>query len=664
MFQRRTADAVTTPSPKNKRVSEEFSPQLEGTPLMHHGGVPIRQETHRIFIQTLNNGEFQTLAAAIRLTESATVLDITRLLRRKFQLGALIENNTANEMSYHGQDVLLMVATLKDVPVKSLSFYGAMEVSASDNYSEPFHIVRALLQHQCPLLCRDEMLVYLESHSIRNLNSNNSPYDICWFFQPSFPTSKNETSKISTLAYVELGTGYITSVECETSSDNDDDEDSLRFNKRLDLMNKHDNHLFGNSLENSVQNALLDLLEGSKSDSDQKPSDSYKASEAIIGANGNGRANSDAVIHQKARIDKQRQLHGKATLDRCLTPRKHSVQAQSSFVHGFLYKRSNANIFVWKRVYCILVEDMLWYISRRKLTQGNLQQTQNPQPWSRIRNLSLVHAQIISDPIESSPLSTVPHVFEIRSSSSNLIHYFRATRRDMKLRWISTIADRIVTYGESHMMNMAETMIHDEEIARAHRLETNVILPCLNKSSRYPNSWLTRSKVPLFSMSGEGCEFIDAVRFGMLVEEFREACRHHTEIFGFLEDKCESNVLANIVQEYDMPRGTPVKEIKRVAQKQLHQASSSINSLWDLAASVCAQAQVVTAMNGCSDEEQQLKQELNALQGNLFFVIQESQSSQLAAPPPMTFFDEMWHIRLSLAQLAERRHKENGLFGS
>jgi hypothetical protein len=870
------------------------------------------------------NAVVKTLSVSIRLTDSATVLDVTRLLRRKFQLGPLPmaaasshdphlqiptkesrrqrQDNSGRQQptgpsspSYCEQDALVIVGTLLNVPLSFVSFYGTSSNSPIDSRQESssstgnsssngdlkattsFHVLRTLLPHQCPLLCRDEMMSSLQQykthilayqqeqqHKFRSktpqpdtniltaetLKQLHDHYELLshleqevrWFFQPAFSphsvVESNNPSQLHPLAFVDLGTGYCTCVEDDSSSgSSEEDEETLKKpHDRLDMdfasgiiqndgiftrsRSSASALVEGNGLERLMIHMLSSKEQHGTLDGMSPPSSLlYSASDIgmealplennpekpLVSENINCPAqkscdNSDegraySLRKQFLKIARsrrrQRQLHRKAILDRFIkpinstNPNQHANSSSNTgriqqtnypFTHGFLYKRSNANIYVWKRVYCILIEDELWYVSRRKpiqhepIVQENVGSQDNPIPvlsptnepmatshfWSKLRKISLLHAQITEPRGDASnPLSTVPNVFELRSSPPSAQHlwqqnqqaqhpkhqhhYFRATRRDMQLRWISTIADRIVTYGESHMMNMAEAMMESEESKRALRFERDIVFPCI-KATRamspqisdsncgiedpISSSWMTRGKLPLFSLSGQGSEFVDVIRFGMVVQEYREACRHYESRFSFLKSrgsKPESTSLTALIKAaegLDVPHGTPVKEIKRMTQVRLQEAIKCVDELWELAAIVCAQAEVMPAPPlrnltaaeeeneaqkrndsrsagdqhpaGCQtsstlavdaqQEEEELKDRINAAKGNLFFAIQESRSidatftasgpdensstSVIPTPPPLDLFDDFLQMRIELSLLAEQRHEAHGLFGS
>ena len=150
-------------------------------------------------------------------------------------------------------------------------------------------------------------------------------------------------------------------------------------------------------------------------------------------------------------------------------------------VSGYLLKQSKFDSHVWKRVHCVLTEDYLWYVTRLKMTTAN---------HSRIR---LTGALLLD---KYSTLQRIPHALEV-VSENGISHIFRASSRNLQLRWIQCLADRIVQCHENNKLGHAELICQDE--AKARNVRSTLHFCCNNQ---------------------------DLVRWALEVSEYKEACRH------------------------------------------------------------------------------------------------------------------------------------------
>ena len=76
---------------------------------------------------------------------------------------------------------------------------------------------------------------------------------------------------------------------------------------------------------------------------------------------------------------------------------------------------------------------------------------------------------------------------------------------------------------------MAEMIGSDEEYSRALRLENDILKRCLADATASSNQPPAIERTCyLWSLTGHGGEFVDLLRFGILLQEYREACRHYT----------------------------------------------------------------------------------------------------------------------------------------
>ena len=306
--------------------------------------------------------------------------------------------------------------------------------------------------------------------------------------------------------------------------------------------------------------------------------------------------------------------------------RRSNSNSTNIIISGYLLKKSRKDPNVWRRNFCILVDNQLWYISRMRLQAFYMQGRGNGEYryiWrSKHRHIRLLRSHV-TEPVEGSLNERIPHVIEIRTGQ-NEMHVFQAVSRHEQLKWIQAIAGQIVVRHESNYIEMAELIMCEEQEARTRRFEESVC-QVLDKTGiptpRGTNVW---------SMTGQGGEIVDLVRFTMLIHEFKEVCRTH------------SGLPASV--------GSRQWKLNRIlVARQL-----------DAAGAVCASPFFKERTQDDKEFKTQRKQIVHTIvekQKRL------NQTDEALAPPLSTIFDDVLRKLTAYTVEAEERHKENGLFG-
>ena len=363
---------------------------------------------------------------------------------------------------------------------------------------EPIHIVRTVLPDEHPLLVRDDMMsllnrlrqkaeeemgLYLNEDRDGDLLRQHPRPTFRWYFQPCSPLggigSSSQSPKLQNIpAYIDLE-GYCTEEESESdhedSCDSDGDEEGKKENRSI------------LSKEEKKQ---------------PKPVVSLQMRQ---------------LIKEKRRIAMLRDLPNPSFL-----------------VSGYLLKQSSRDPNVWRRVYCVLSEDRLWFIGRMK----PLKKRSDTAPEvvlsclrvGRHKHTKLHRSLLVergdggvqtSEQCSSSRYSgyrlmtldhRLPHAFRIMNTSQEgNCHTFRAYNSQSFRVWVTSISERIAQKAGDAMMDLGNMIAEEETYARCRRMDDIAVSPL--ESPIKENTATTHVRM-------------DIVRFGISVAAFRELCRH------------------------------------------------------------------------------------------------------------------------------------------
>lgn len=446
----------------------------------------MRQESHRIHWQQWGK---DPQSKRDLITRSAAVrLTDAATARDVIQL-------LGESLELFGNGALILVGTLHGMPpvTYQLVEYGE---EASVVTVDPFHVVRTLQDGENPLQVRDLMLQDLEKKRQeiplrKELSSIIAP-KLQWFFIPDDPASQ-------ILKNLELD-GYSTTLEDEVLEGEDHDED-------------YD----------------YEHTEPEYPDPFDMP---WRVKDNIV--NRSSRAPHEAEDHSSNQLQRSQQL-----------AHQHNA-ADHLVVSGFLWKQSQIDPHVWRKVYCVVTEDHFWFVARvKKRTK-----TQDAAPY--YGRIALSRALVVE--ASSSLSSRIPFSWEVVTASGRS-HVFRAVSGPLQDRWTGCLKARIVQCHENRLFHQAELIVADETKARTKRL------------------------VRLMGVSS--ANNVELMKWTFLVFEYREQCRHiqHRLPAKALVVARSSSVCSS--EESSSSMELPELDVG---------LRDAVRAVWDLAASLLLQA--------------------------------------------------------------------------
>lgn len=483
-------------------------------------------ELHRIYWQQWvssserkSRRELITSSAGIRISHAgAKAKDVTQLLRETLKLGNSGITTTAESV-----DHLVLVGTLYSLPrdyvqfeheqqrLMSRSLETQGEISSTTTAvspsvssfpkSDPYHVVNTLHPEDNPLEIKRRMEAKLKQLQKEAPVSRTiiSP-KLQWFFIPS---AIEKESLIPNC--VELD-GYCSSLEDEDAgrevhSDNSFDEDDEEHHSSTEDEPSTDKDFD----ENQSKASLLGSRWSSRIDDTvikRFPWLENKDSQVRC----NDEVSIDPVIARKANQQRKRRL--------LLQKQQHATIKTQSYA-GYLSKQSQKDSNVWRKCFCVVTDNHMWYVSRT-YSEGNEQLKVTYCKHGRIR---LTHALLLEPSPDYPPLFRTPFAFELVTGNGKS-HVFRASGKALQTKWIQTLSSRIIQSYENSFLDNAELIVADETLARTIRLETLATEPFWKAIIHVHNSESVAEDVT--RMRGH----LGAVlRWGMQVASFKERCR-------------------------------------------------------------------------------------------------------------------------------------------
>lgn len=506
---------------------------------------------------TTSRRELITSSAAIRISpDAATARDVTQLLRKTLNLSSLAEEkknemddiNNNNSNTNDGDDSLVLVGTLYSLPPDYVSFEHNYQSNSKNNnkqkqskHSDPFHLVKTLSPEDNPLKMRDRMMDQLrklqeEAPAGRSVISPKFQ----WYFVPSPRPPSNLHPPSPIPSCIELD-GYCTSMEEEDyASDGENDHGEV------------DDHDSGNTLRQPLQAQLNDDTEESDkvenemlySSAIDTPADLLLL-RALASPNTTTMTTTTTTTTNGNDTEQATQYH-KEKHKRFIKEWKRSIQLSQSYstatspITGFLLKQSHVDKHVWRRVYCVLTDDHLWYVTRVPYSDSISTQKDmvikehNPlKIASKHGKISLGRALILEPNVDytNSPLYRIPNAFEV-VSSRGLSHIFRAPNQSLQQNWIQAISSKITESFENSLLAHAELIVSDESIARNKRIQICAVQPLWKEVFAKPKNT---------SHQQIDRSITRVLRFGLDVSEYREQCRH-IQAFSTIEKDTKSLV--------------------------------------------------------------------------------------------------------------------------
>ena len=250
--------------------------------------------------------------------------------------------------------------------------------------------------------------------------------------------------------------------------------------------------------------------------------------------------------------------------------------ASPTCLSGFVLKQSTKDKHVWKRVYCVLTDDYLWFVPRlqtyNKKKKENLVRRQNESDGENyasgrggyddhdddnlIIKMAPHHGRIMlsralliegMEDMQGSSLFRIPNSWEV-VTGKGVTHTFRVQSPSLARQWIHAIRQRLLECYEQSLMQNAELIITDEVVARNHRFRSVAVDPLIAKWNAQQLNEEKEEK------NENGCRFItptedeirnhlprllhrlpvhskeqfqaNVLRFGLEVASYKEKCLH------------------------------------------------------------------------------------------------------------------------------------------
>jgi PH domain len=509
-------------------------------------------------------------SAAIRLSRSAKVKDVTELLRKTLQLPPLVEEagtvrldpcspgNDNDLQSFHYEDCLVLVGSIYSLPndfvlyedkQQHLVRSDVLPSTQEQNRIYPFHVVHTLRSSTKPLDAYDAMEKYLNhfmeqwnysklgagSASSKNQALNfagvpkessvgdfSTPFSVVqgsfapssstppapkiqWYYVPTVPSISYTGSGTLIPNCVELD-GYCTSME----DSEQDDEDSVSTGSSAT-----DSRTTGDALfDDYDQQRLCATFPWLNLENDTPES------------------SSSATNQNKYTKETQEKMRHQDRLYMELCASESETPAHSCLT-GYLLYRDRRDPHVWRRMYCVLTNHELWYMSRiyarfdisRTDTADANPAMRHPSTYRYVRHgrIRLTRATVIQPTPNEPILHRTPYAFEV-ISSRGISHVFRTNNRQMQTLWITTISERIILSYESSLLDNAELIMDEESFARNRRANAVAVEPLWNETVRVMQEHAQQDDITLAPSIGNSIGSV--LRFGMDVALYKDRCRY------------------------------------------------------------------------------------------------------------------------------------------
>jgi hypothetical protein len=222
---------------------------------------------------------------------------------------------------------------------------------------------------------------------------------------------------------------------------------------------------------------------------------------------------------------------------------------------GYLLKRSTKDPHVWKKVYCVLTDDYIWYVHALQHPHYHPLHTkvethdETPNDFAAVHRSTLavdntssldgeekilmahrhgrisLHRALLIEPnadIERSPLYRTPHAFQV-VDGKGIAHSFRSTSEHTVQQWIQSISVRLMDEYENSFLAHAQLIVTEESMARSQRwgeiaVNSHVSL-CEDKKCE------DDPRTPLATSMRKDLQS-QILQLGLDVAEYREGCRH------------------------------------------------------------------------------------------------------------------------------------------
>jgi hypothetical protein len=526
--------------------------------------------------KNFNRRELIMSSVAIRLSRSAKVMDVTTLLRQTIQLPDPNPDTQSSSLSLN-QDCLVLVGTIYTLHKGFIQYQHTLhqpQATADSEpqpqeppiYDEPYHIVHTLQPEDSPLLEYEKMEQYIinfldrynqiftvsssnssSSSLVSTVNANDKYNDttrsmsvtpsvtpkIQWYYIPAVtinPVVDNINNSVGSLIpnCVELD-GYCTSM--------DDNDDS-------DMDDIHDENTDG------VSSSLLPKVEQDKNDSlcsvfpwlsiSKNPNNAFiiKTSNRI-----HEQPSSSSLFSPEVPRRYSSKVQRKLQHEEYLYSELCSAESQTpphACIKGYLlYRNSQHDTHAWTRMYCVLTNHDMWYVSRiyTRMDYDNAINDSDTGSSSSACNVAtptyryvrhgrirLTRAILIQPTVSDQSLFRIPYSFELVSSDGTS-HLFRTGSKYQQTVWITSISERIITSYECSLLENAQLITTEECYARNRRATTLAVEPLWDQAIRVMRDDVGTQQKQQPQHPSIGNSIGSVLRFGMDVSTFKDRCR-------------------------------------------------------------------------------------------------------------------------------------------
>lgn len=462
-----------------------------------------RQESHRVYLQQLTQGneeaslssQLNTTSAAIRLTSAATCLDVTKLLRQKFGLPSLGAGENPPSFGSHTPSVSALDRINTRLGRNSASGDSAKILKKQDTTVHDTLVVvatcmlpRGYISFEQEPRCLNgyeqssgmggETRTYDDaqnSNAIGDTSSKSSSPETFNIFRTLSPEEnplKIKDKLYNSLQQVqeeaeELIYGSTTDASKKLASGSIPGSPTRRVVRKTPVI-----RLFfmpGKDVSNSTIE-VDGYCSGIESDDEEFGSIQFPSSSSSTEKIPQWKRELIPYFYQnnfqciknstKDQDTLQRERH-RASL---LAGLKSSGGMES--VSGYLLKQCSKDCNIWRKYHVeLLPNNELWYISRLKILRVDANRlggsSRNIRRIGKHGIIPLNGTLLIEHIDHSSPLSRVPYVFQLVTKEGQKF-VFRASSRNSYTRWTDCISMNIIQGQENGYFELAEDMITEE----------------------------------------------------------------------------------------------------------------------------------------------------------------------------------------------------------
>ena len=525
--------------------------------------------------KNFNRRELIMSSVAIRLSRAAKVMDVTKLLRQTIlQLPDPTTMDASLLTTLHEHpDCLVLVGTIYTLHKGFIHYQHQQPITfdpdaPQTSYDEPYHIIHTLQPEDNPLLKYEKMEQYIinfldryhqiyatntmnggtsttfamgDHHPTTTTSGNDTQNDsigptsvattatatpaiapkIQWYYIPAVTTNnpdvdhnKNHNHSVGALIpnCVELD-GYCTSME-ENDDDNSDDDNDINDEN---VGHVHE-HTEGDEQDSS--NILSSAFPWMTKTSNSNNSPTITMSHGMHKPRSASRPYSTRVQNK---LQHEEYLYNEFCTAESQTP-------PHACIKGYLlYRNSQHDLHAWTRMYCVLTNNELWFVSRiytqmDHSTPSAANVANQRYRYVRHGRVRLIRAMLIQPTTSEPSFFRIPYSFEIVASDGTS-HLFRTGSKYQQTVWMTAISERIITSYECSLLDNAQLIMTEECYARNRRATTMAVEPLWDQAIRVMNDGHQSHHSEIQQHPSIGNSIGSVLRFGMDISIYKDRCR-------------------------------------------------------------------------------------------------------------------------------------------